>query len=274
MVLESKYYCDEDIVTAEDLFPEIDKNFVVAEFQNRTHLQLSARKLKELFAQHGYTLTLSHPVVALSKSSSFDKAPLKEALAEHFIKHYGRLEIRKITLRPRTHFEQNGLSLHALVLPSPNLTRPKGTFHALYADEGGAQIKVYFSYKIDAHIAVLKAKRNIANGTILCDKNTYADTIPLTNMNALPIGTKHLEKSGVKGYVKQDTVITTAMIREIPDVLKNQRISAVLKANGVNVTIYATAQEEGRIGQTIRVKSSTGESYNARITDKNKAVIE
>jgi len=274
MTLESRYYCDEDTVTAEDFFPDIEENFIIAEFQNRTHLQLSSRKVQELFKSHGYDVKASHPVIALTKSSTFDKAPLQEALRQRYLEHYGRLDIRKITVRPRTHFEQDGMPLLSVTLPAPNLTRSKGTFHAIYGEGGDMRKKVFFSYKIDALITVLKAKHNIANGTILSEKNTYPETTPLGKMTALPIQPEQLGKSRVKGYVKQDAVITTSMVKEVPDVLKNQRVSAILKADGVNVTIYATAQEDGRIGQTIRIKNSTGETYNARITDKNKAVIE
>lgn len=274
MVLESRYYCDEDIVTAEDLFPDIEENFTIAEFKNRTHLQLSARQVRQLFAAHGYEVTVSHPVIALSKNSSFDKAPLQNELTARFLSYYPGLVIKKLTIRPRTFFEQNGLRLESVTIPAPALTKNRGTFSASYIDAGNRQKKVFFSFRLSAEMSALKAKRNIANGTILTKKNTYIQTVPFTSMTALPMGKDRLEKVRVKGYVKQDDVITLSMVRDIPDIVKNQKVSAVLKADGVRLTIYATAQEDGKVGQIIRLKSDSGQLYRARVIDKNKAEIE
>ncbi len=274
MVLENRYYCDDTVVTAEDFFPDIEENFIIGEFKNRSHLQLSAREVQKLFKAHGYDVTITHPVIALSKNSSFDKAPLQNELTARFLAHYPGLSIQKLTIRPRTFFEQKAWTLLSVTLPAPTLTKNKGTFWALYDDGNNRQKKVYFSYKITGNVQVLKAKRNMANGTILSKENTYTQQVPFTRLAALPVGTESLERVRVKGYVKQDAVITESMIRAIPDIVKNQKVRAILKANGLNVTIYATALQDGKIGETIQLKSDNGQLYNARVIDKNKAAIE
>lgn len=274
MVLESKYYCDDSVVTAEDLFPDIEENFIIGEFKNRTHIQLSSREVQALFKAHGYDVAVSHPVIALSKNSSFDKAPLQNELTARFLSHYPGLMIDKITVRSRTYFEQQGWNLLSVTLPAPALTKSKGTFWALYDDGSGKQKKVYFSYKISGTLHVLKAKRNIANGTILTKENTYLQQVPFTTLPALPLDQRSLEKVRVKGYVKQENVITQTMVRDIPDIVKNQKVRAVLKANGLSVTIYATALSDGKTGETIELKSDSGQIYKARVIDKNKAAIE
>ena len=261
MVLESKYYCYDTVIMAEDLFPDIEENFIIGEFKNRTHLQLSAREI-------------THPVIAFSKNSSFDKAPLKNELTARFLSTYPGLDITKITVRSRTYFEQGERSLLAVTLPEPALTKNKGTFWALYDEGSGRQKKVYFSYRINGNIHVLKAKRNIANGTILNKENTYFQQVPFTTLPALPLMQESLERVRVKGYVKQDSVITQSMVRDIPDIVKNQKVRVVLKANGLSVTIYATALSDGKTGETIQLKSDNGQIYKARVIDKNKAAIE
>lgn len=274
MTLESRYYCDDSIVTAEDFFPDIEENFIIGEFRNRTHLQLSARKVQEIFKAHGYEVTITHPVIALSKNSSFDKAPLLNELTARFLAYYPGLTIEKITVRPRTFFEQQAWVLQSVTIPDPTLTKNRGTFWALYDDGNGKQKKVYFSYRITAKIHLLKAKRNIANGTILTKENTYLREVPFTTLTALPLGTESLGKVRVRGYLKRDVAITRTAVRDIPDIVKNQKVQAILKTDGVSVTIYATAQEDGKTGEIIRLKSDGGQLYKARVIDKNKAAIE
>ena len=98
--------------------------------------------------------------------------------------------------------------------------------------------------------------------------------VPFTTLPALPLDQRSLEKVRVKGYVKQENVITQTMVRDIPDIVKNQKVRAVLKANGLSVTIYATALSDGKTGETIELKSDSGQIYKARVIDKNKAAIE
>lgn len=274
MVLENRYYCDEDVLYAEDFFPNIETGFVVAEFKNRNRLQLSSRKVQLLFKEHGYEVTATHPVITVTKRSSFDKDPLKEAIRKEFLAHYPSLEIHKITVRARNFFEQGSLRLQSVEIPRPNLTKNRGSFTAFYLDEANRQKKLFFSYTLEAHITVLKAKRNMANGTILSQKNTALEHIPFAGMTAPPLGAESLDSIRIQGYVKEGSVITASMVRDIPDIVKNQKVGAVLKEGGVSVTIFATAQEDGKIGQIIKLKTDSGQVYNARVVDKNKAEIE
>ncbi len=272
--LQEQYYTESDLIEADIFLPEIEENFIIGEMKNRNRIQFAAHKIQQLFAEHGIEVIPTHPVITVSRQPDFDALPLKAALTERFTAQYPGLMIERITVRPRTFFDQNGATLLAVDLPAPNLTKNKGTFSAKYRLSDGKESKVFFGYRLLGSIEVLKAKRNIANGTILQMDNSGVERIPFEGLRTLPLSSAKLGKVRVRGYVKQGSIITAAMVRDIPDVTKGQRMALSLESGGIRISIYAIAKEDGRIGETIRFETDDGKRYKALIMEKNKAVIQ
>lgn len=272
--LQEHYYVEGDLIEADLFVPDIDENFIIDEMQNRNRMQFSAHRIQKLFSQHGIQVEPSHPVITVSRQPEFRAAPLKEALQKAFQAHYPSMEIQSLNVRPRTYFDQGTSTLLAIDLPAPNLTKNSGTFSARYKDVEGKEKKVFFHYRLTATVQVLKAKRNLANGTILQPENSMVTTVPFKRMHAVPLDTARMGKVRIKGYVKKESILTASMVRDIPDIIKGERATLMLESGGVRVSLYATAKEDGRIGETIRFETDDGKRYRAVVTEKNKAMIQ
>ncbi len=63
-----------------------------------------------------------------------------------------------------------------------------------------------------------------------------------------------------------------------PDVARNSRVRIILTTDsGMHISVHGTAVDEGRIGETIRVRQElfgVRKYYSARIVDKNKVLVE
>jgi len=274
LVLKQKYFCDDDTVYAKDFFPELEKDFVIAELKNRNRIQLSSRKIKKLFSDNGIEIKLSHPVVSVIKQSSYDKKILIANIKSLFEKAHKDIEIKSVKIRAKSFFEQDNLEFKEIEIPQQNLSRKSGTFSALYIDRKQNLKKVYFGYEIIAQIEVLKAKHNISNGTILNSINSHAQLIDFDDMRVAPVEKTALGSVQARSYIQEGSVITESMVTDIPDVIKGEEVSVFYKENGVNITIYAKALHDAKIGEQLKVKTNSGKSYNTRVVAKKRAVIE
>ena len=63
------------------------------------------------------------------------------------------------------------------------------------------------------------------------------------------------------------------MVKNVPAIMKNQKVKAVFTDGAVNITIFATATQDGDIGDKITIKTDDGKKYRALIVDKNHLVI-
>lgn len=274
LTLKQKYYCDDDTVYASDFFPEIKEDFEVAELKNKSRIQLSSRKLKEFFLEKGIKLEISHPVVLVIKSSSYEKEPLIDELKKSFSQANKNIKIKSIKIKPKSYFEQKNLVLKNIEIPPQNLSNNKGGFSVFYSDEKNNLKRVYFSYEIIAKISVLKAKHNIPNGTILNSINTSLEEVDFKDLRAAPLDTESPSKSKTKSYIQEGSIITQAMAVEAPDIAKNDEVAMVYKEGGVVITISAKALHDAKIGETVKLKTENGKTYNAIVTDKKKAKLE
>jgi flagella basal body P-ring formation protein FlgA len=122
--------------------------------------------------------------------------------------------------------------------------------------DGQDKQKMFFRTKISVYDKIVVAKKRLKHGDIITtddasieemDVSLYGPDV-IKDMNAV-IGKE------LRMFVLQGNPIYERMIKEKPDVLKDEKVRIVASTESIQVESFGTAQENGKIGQEIKVKN-------------------
>ena len=270
VVLQKRYEIKGDKFYAKTIFPTIDDNFLIADLSRKNRFKISARKLQNLFAKHNIKTKITFPVVEIVKKSSFDTEPLKSLIIKEYNDFYNNMSIKKIKIKPNGYFDQKDMVLEKIIFSKNNLLRHKGSFSAYFTNQKRKK-KVFFKFEIDAFVDVLKTTKDIKKNSILNYFNTTKQTIHFDKFSSKPLS--KLDSVQLKRYIKKNKIISENMVKNIPAIIKNQKVRAIFIDGAVNITIFATAMQDGDLGDKITIKTDDGKKYKALIINKDKLVI-
>ena len=166
-------------------------------------------------------------------------------------KAYPTLQINKITLK-------NDIPTNITSINTSNINIKKSS----------GVIRVnnkYLFYDIDGDISVLKTTSSINKGAILSASNITLSTIKFKNFYDTPLTSVHNKSS--KFYIPQGKIIYNYMLTSPNLVLRNSPITIVSNSGEIEITFQAIALQNGRCGDSIRVKKDK-KIFNVTI-DKN-----
>ena len=113
--------------------------------------------------------------------------------------------------------------------------------------------KIYFIfYTIDADIKVLKSSAIINKNDKLSEANTKLSWIKFKNFYAYPT-TTYTNKTA-KMYIPKNKIIYNYMLKTPDAITRGQSINVISKTNGIEISFEATAMQNGKIGDKIKVK--------------------
>jgi flagella basal body P-ring formation protein FlgA len=270
--LEKKYEIKGDKFYAKTIIPKIKNDFLIADLSRKNRLKISARKLQNLFKKHNIDIKVIFPVVEIVKKSSFNIEPLKSEIRKKYINFYENISIKEIKIKPNGYFNQQNMTLEEIIFSKNNLLKNKGSFSAYFKNQKRKK-KVFFKFEIDAFIKVLKTTKDIKKNSILNHFNTTSQTIHFIRFSSKPLSLSKRDLVQLKRYIKKDKIILANMVKNIPAIMKNQKVKAVFTDGAVSITIFATATQDGDIGDKITIKTDDGKKYKALIVDKNHLVI-
>jgi len=271
-VLQKRYEIKGDKFYAKTIFPKIKDDFLIADLSRKNRFKISARKLQNLFLKHNVKVKITFPVIEIIKRSFFDAQPLKLAITKEYNNFYKNISIKKIDIKPNGYFNQKNMILEKVIFSKNNLLRSKGSFSAYFKNQKERK-KVFFRFSISAFVDVLKTTKNIKKDSILNSFNTSVATLEFFRFSSKPLSPAKLNFISSKGYIKNNKIILQNMVKNIPAIFKKQKVKAIFIDGAVAVTIFATATQDGDIGDKITIKTNDGKTYKALIVNKNKLVI-
>jgi len=194
---------------------------------------------------------------------------LKNYLERKFTSYYKTMSVKSITIKANNTIPK-GYKLKRVFFPKNSIKRENGNFSAIFGN-GIKQKRIYFRYYIDAVVSVLLANFDIRNGSPL--SMDFFTQIPLKfdNFYDKPI----IDVSGyeAKTYIPKGKILTSRLVRKVPDIHRNDEVTAEARDGRIVVDFPVRALEDGRIGEYIRVKRGNKKILKAKVLSSNRVLI-
>ena len=194
---------------------------------------------------------------------------LKSYLERKFTSYYPTMTIKNIELKVNNEIPK-GYKLKKVYFPKNSIKRENGNFSAIFSD-GEGEKRIYFKYSIDATVQVLLANMDIRAKTPL--SMDFFTQIPLKFDNFYDKPVTDVYKLEAKILIVRGKILTSRMVRKIPDIHRNDEIIAEAREDGIVVDFPVRALEDGRVGEYIRVKRGSKTILKAKVLSSNKVLI-
>jgi len=122
----------------------------------------------------------------------------------------------------------------------------------------------FIYYTLIAKIKALKSTKIINKNDIINTTNTKLTYIPLKNLYKMPL-TKIPKNSSAKFYIPANKIIYNYMISNKNLIKRNSPINVITKSGGIEMSFRATALENGKSGDIIRVRDKNNKIYKVKI---------
>ncbi|MGK9367373.1 flagellar basal body P-ring formation chaperone FlgA [Melioribacter sp. Ez-97] len=133
----------------------------------------------------------------------------------------------------------------------------------------------FITIEIELFKTVFKANRKIERGETLSGDMFEAVEAEITSIKGTPV----FEKEEIAGkrsrtVINEGTVLTEELMEPVPDVYRDAKVVLHVIKGSVDISVDATARQEGRIGEIIRVITTDNKIFRARIIDKQNVLLE
>lgn len=121
---------------------------------------------------------------------------------------------------------------------------------------------------------VLVTSKEISRNEEFSYSNLVETEEEITNIYSKPITDLKLAKNyKAKIKIGSDTILQEYMIIKIPDIERNERLTAIYENGNVNISFFAVARTDGSIGDIIKIKDDNNKIFKAKILNKNQVKI-
>jgi|GEM_PF-912878 len=129
--------------------------------------------------------------------------------------------------------------------------------------------------RIKATAVVLIAAATIDQGQALTDQNTKTEARDITKIkDPISAGAGNPQGWVARRIIQPGSVITAADVALPPDVRLGDQVTLTVKCGSVAIRTSAEARQDGRVGDTIRVRSSvSSDELRARVTSAGSVEI-
>lgn len=141
-------------------------------------------------------------------------------------------------------------------------------------DDGRIQKSVPLCFRVQASTSVPVYGRDLAANDVLDPVRIDLKTVEVTSLPDIPAEFDPAKQYMATAPVQAGEVLLAGDVRPRPEVIQGRPVTILSQVGGVSVVVRGTALEEGRIGDTVRVKMDQGnESFRARVEGADKVKI-
>ncbi len=194
---------------------------------------------------------------------------LENYLDKKFTNYYPTMTIKSIKIKANNSVPK-GYKIQKVYFPKNSIKRENGNFSAIFSD-GKNEKRIYFKYYIDATVQVLLANMDIRNKTPL--SMDFFTQIPLKFDNFYDKPVTNVAKLEAKTFIVRGKILTNRMVRKIPDIHRNDEVTAEARDGSIVLDFPVRALEDGRVGEYIRVKRGSKKILKAKVLSFNKVLI-
>ncbi|WP_034354890.1 flagellar basal body P-ring formation chaperone FlgA [Helicobacter jaachi] len=273
LVLQKTYNVTHDKVYSRDMFPSIEKNFLVTTIPlDRFSVFEKCIDIKSIFLQLGYEMAPCESEMVEFRFISTMDGDMVDFVKKMYVQHYGdKLEISTLSIRPLGTMPTDYTLIDYEL--SSGLKKNSGTFAMKYRSNNSPQVKkLTFMYEINGTLKVLKSTQNIATNDTISAQNTRVERIKFERVGADYMSESELNKSGAKSYIRADMAITKDKIKPRVVVKKGDRIRVSNFEGGVSMEVVLVARQSGAQNDIINAQNpSSGKILRVKIIDAGKA---
>ncbi len=268
--LQSNYFISHNYVTLADIVTNPKKNVELFKIDPSRHTKrVKSKELLQILRNNGYTKYSSkHNYVQFTQKSPINTAKIAFTVKEFFLHHYQNIKFTAINIHPRTYLLE--LPKHYKVqLPKKAYLKNRGTLSIKTEDNK----KIFFNFSIKATLPVVIAKEQLKRGDELSHLNCKKKSIMLDKFRAMPLQVVPSKTYEAKRRIKKDAVVTAYDILGLELVKRGENIDVSTQDGTISISFAAKADQNGRLGDTIRVINMHGKRIKAVVVGKNRAEI-
>lgn len=278
LVLKQKYYFRDSALYSTDFFDGIERFFVLEISRDLQLYKVKSSEIVRIFRDHGIAIEAKNSVVEFEKAlESGELDELAQAVGEKFIKkHAGyQILIKDVKISPITSSVLSGLKLIDIDFDEKLLKRYHGTFNATFEDAKGEKRKLFFRYEVDATIEAIFTKSVLKSGDLLSYGEVEVRRIPFERVSSELMRKNQVGEVSVKSYTSANAILTQDKIIPKKVIRRGDVVRVIINEGGVNLEFSALAQQDGAVGEKIRVRNERNKkSYDVRVVDSLMVVID
>ncbi len=268
--LQSNYIISHNYVMLGDIVTNPKKNIKLFIIEKSRHTKrVKSKKLLEILRQSGYSKYSSeHAYVQFTQKSPINTAKIAFAVKEFFMSHYKNIGFSVINIQPRTYLLE--LPKHYTVqFQKKAYLKKKGTLYIKTEDNK----KIFFNFNIKATLPVVITNKQLKRGDELSRLNCKKKSIILDKFHAMPLQIVPYRKYEARHRIKQGAILTKYDILGLELVKRGESVNVTTQDGTISISFQAKADQNGRLGDTIRVINMHGKRINAVVIGRNRAEI-
>jgi len=268
--LRSNYYVENREIMLSALVKKTKEDVQLFHIdKSRYSKRVKSKKILQILNSHGIKNYKSkHSYIQFTKKSPINSEKIKNTIKKIYKEKYTQIKIKTIFVEPRSYIETLPKS-YEIILKSKSHLAKDGTLYIKTDDKK----KIFFNYKIDAEIIVYEAREDIKRNIELSNINCKKNSIILDKFRAMPL--QNLFKGTIQSThnIKQGTILTTRDAQGLYLVTRGSNVNVTLNSSNLAISFSAEAQQNGRVGDIITVKKSSGKKIKVRVTGKRRAEV-
>ncbi len=248
----------------------LEKEFFITNIdEGRVLTRLSAKEIKDIFKNHGYSdIKPSSPYITFSLKSELDTTPIKDELKNYFLQKYKHIVIKDIKITPRGYMK-NLPDEYTFGTDKNTYLLKNSTVHIVTPQSK----KYFFDYEIEALLDVYVSNSNIKKGTSISSTTFSKKTIVLDRLRDMPIFNIDIEPLETNKPFKKGEILTIRDATRAKLIKKGSIINVSYKSDDMSITFNAKALQDGRVNDTIRVQNQNKKTISVVVIGENLAVI-
>ncbi len=269
--LQKEYTYNDPTILSTDLFPDIAQQFEIVRIPDeKTLYRLDAQVISKTFELHGIALkTGSVRYVTFTKKSPIDFTLIKGQLAGMLRERYPSIRIDDIIITPRGYLASLPSSARG-VFNERYYLENAGTFYVL--DTEG--LRHYLDYRVVGSLGVLHTTQKVTRNEILSGANTIRKTVPFQSFRDIPLTAFPDHPLRYRSTIRPGTLLTQRNIEEMPLVLKNDTVVAVMRNGTVELEMIVTATQEGSLYDIITIQKRDGKRSKAKVIGEKRVELQ
>jgi len=268
--LKSNYFILHTYVTLSDIVKNPKNDAVLFNIDKSRHTKrVKSKELLQILRNYGYKKYSSiHSYTQFTQKSPINTAKIAFAVKEFFISHYKNIKLSAIDIHPRTYLLELPKHYEVQLLKNAYLDK-KGILYIKTEDNK----KIFFNFLVKASLPVVIAKVQLKRGDELSRLNCKKKSIMLDKFHSMPLQIVPYKKYEARHRIKKNTVLTAYDILRLELVKRGESVDVSTQDGRISISFQATADQNGRLGDTIKVINMHGKRIKAVVIGKNRAEI-
>ncbi len=209
--------------------------------------------------------------IVFNRKNNFDDTIIKDLLKNKFLKKYEDIEIESINIRPLKNINMANMFVREIVIAPYALNRNKGSFKTIF-DFEDKQKTIFYNFNILATLSGIKLTKDISREEVFSPSNTKSTRVnfssttkPLNKLPPYTVSSKNL---------RRNHTLTEFDIKKEYLVRKNSHLEVELSLDGIEITSYFQALENGYINQNIKIRNISSKKIRlAKVIGKSKVAL-